>query len=65
MIRLKEYSTGPIHPSLRLASSLYHGVFFETFKNKIHADYMNSVDTDDTNFVSKCTTHIKGAKFET
>ena len=38
------------------------GVFFETFKNKIHADYMNSVDIDDTNFVSKCTTHIKGAK---
>ena len=38
------------------------GVFFETFKNKIHADYMNSIDIDDTNFVSKCTTHIKGAK---
>ena len=40
------------------------GVFFETFKNKIHADYMNSVDIYDTNFVSKCTTHIKGAKFD-
>ena len=35
------------------------GVFFETFKKKIHADFMNSVDIDDTNFVSKCTTHIK------
>ena len=38
------------------------GVFFEAFKEKMHADYMNSVDIDSTNFVSKCTTHIKGAK---
>ena len=39
-----------------------YGVFFETFKDKIHADYMNSIDIDQTNFVSKCTTHVKGAK---
>ena len=38
------------------------GVFFEAFKEKMHADYMNSVDIDSTNFVSRCTTHIKGAK---
>ena len=38
------------------------GVFFEAFKEKMHADYMISVDIDCTNFVSKCTTHIKGTK---
>ena len=38
------------------------GVFFERFKNKIHADYMSSIDIDNTNFISKCTTHIKGAR---
>ena len=36
--------------------------FFDAFRQKIHADYMNSVDIDETNYVSKCTTHIKGAK---
>ena len=36
------------------------GVFFEAFKETMHADYMNSVDIDSTNFVSTCTTHIKG-----
>lgn len=36
--------------------------FFEAFKQKIHADYTSSVDIDSTNYVSKCTTHIKGAK---
>ena len=40
------------------------GVFFTTFKDKIHADYMSSVDIDYTNFVSTCTTHIRGAKCE-
>ena len=35
---------------------------FETFKNKIHADYMSSVNIDITSFISKCSTHISGAK---
>ena len=39
-------------------------VFFTTFKDKIHADYMSSVDIININFVSKCTTHIRGAKCE-
>ena len=36
--------------------------FFDAFRQKIHADYRSSVDIDETNYVSKCTTHIKGAK---
>ena len=36
--------------------------FFGTFRRKIHYDFMNSIDIDETNFISKCTTHIKGAK---
>ncbi|MEW8548437.1 MAG: SGNH/GDSL hydrolase family protein [Candidatus Thiodiazotropha sp.] len=46
----------------KISIQFVSGVFFETFKNKIHADYMSSADIDNTNFVSKCTTHIKGAK---
>ncbi|MCG8045342.1 MAG: hypothetical protein N0E48_06700 [Candidatus Thiodiazotropha endolucinida] len=42
--------------------SFVSNVLFETFKQKIHSDYMNSVDIDATSFVTKCTTHIKGAK---
>ena len=42
----------------KLDISFVSSVFFETFKNKIHADYMSSVDIDKTSFISKCTTHI-------
>ena len=34
----------------------------ETFTQKIHSEYMSSVDIDETSFISKCTTHVKGAK---
>ena len=46
----------------KLNISFISSVFFETFKNKIHADHMSSVDIDRTSFMSKCTTHIDGAK---
>ena len=36
--------------------------FFDAFRQKIHADYMSSIDIDENNYISKCTTHIKGAK---
>lgn len=39
-------------------------VFFDMFKRKIHSDFLQSVDSDDTTFVSKCITHVKGAKCE-
>ena len=48
----------------KLSIEFVSASFFITFKEKIHADYMNSVDIDRTSFVSKCTTHIKGAKCE-
>ena len=35
-------------------------VLYESFQKKIHSDFMSSVETDDTNFLSKCTTQIKG-----
>ena len=44
--------------SIEFISSL----FFDAFRQKIHADYMSSVNIDETSYVSKCTTHIKGAK---
>ena len=57
---------GTIYKTISSESSIsinfVSSVFFESFKNKIHADYMNSIDIDNTNFISKCTTHIKGAK---
>ena len=37
-------------------------VLYESFQKKIHSDFMSSVEIDDTSFLSKCTTHIKGAK---
>ena len=36
--------------------------FFDAFRQKIHADYMSSVDINETNYISKCTTHINCAK---
>ena len=45
----------------KLNISFVSNVFFETFKNKIHADYMNSVDIDVTSFISRCTTHVHRA----
>ena len=39
-----------------------YNIFFETFTQKIHSDYMSSVDIAETSFASKCTTHVKGAK---
>ena len=36
--------------------------FFGTFRRKINSDFMNSIDIDETNFISKCATHIKGVK---
>ena len=35
---------------------------FDSFKNKMHADYMSSVDIDETTFMSKCATHINDVK---
>ena len=46
----------------KLNISFVSNVFFETFKNKIHANYMNSVDIDATSFISRRTTHVHGAK---
>ena len=46
----------------KLNISFMCNVFFETFTQKIHSDYMSSVDIDETSFISKCTTHVKGAK---
>ena len=34
------------------------------FKNKIHSDFQQSVNIDETSFISKCSTHVKGAKCE-
>ena len=48
----------------KLTISFVSHVFFESFKNKIHADFMSSVDIDETSFVSRCTTHVRGAKCE-
>ena len=48
----------------KLSIDFISSVFFEAFKNKIHADFMNSIDIDNTTFVSQCTTHIRGAKCE-
>ena len=31
----------------------------------MHSDFLNSIGIDETNFISKCTTHIKGAKCNT
>ena len=36
--------------------------FFDVFKNKIHSDFLHSVEIDETSFISKCSTHVKGAK---
>ena len=46
----------------KLNISFVCNVFFETCTQKIHSDYMSSVDIDETSFVSNCTTHVKGAK---
>ena len=48
----------------KLTISFVSHVFFESFKNKIHADFMSSVEIDETSFVSRCTTHVRGAKCE-
>ena len=37
-------------------------VLFESFQQKVHSDFMNSVEIDETTFISKCTTHVRGAK---
>ena len=42
--------------------SFVSSVLFDSFKNKMHADYMSSVDIDETTFMSKCATHINGVK---
>ena len=37
-------------------------VLFDSFQKKICSDYMNSIEIDQTSFVSKCTTHVRGLK---
>ena len=37
-------------------------VFYDMFQNKMHADFRQSVEKDDTTFISKCSTHVRGAK---
>ena len=46
----------------KLYINFVSSVFFDTFRQTIHSDYMSSVDVDETSFVSRCTTHNKGAK---
>ena len=37
-------------------------VLFDMFLKKVHSDFRQSVEKDETTFVSKCSTHIKGVK---
>ena len=37
-------------------------VLYESLQKKIHSEFMSKVEIDDTSFLSKCTTHIKGVK---
>ena len=46
----------------KLTISFVSHVFFESLKNKIHADFMSSVEIYETSFVSRCTAHVRGAK---
>lgn len=39
-------------------------VFFDIFKNKIHSDFLPSIVIDEATSISKCSTHVKGAKCE-
>ena len=48
----------------KITISFVSKVFFDIFKNKIHSDFIQSVDIDETSFISKCSTHVKGAKCE-
>ena len=48
----------------KISISFVSKVFFDIFKNKIHSDFQQSVEIDETSFISKCTTHVKGAKCE-
>ena len=48
----------------KISISFVSKVFFDIFKNKIHSDFLQSVEIDETSFISKCTTHVKGAKCE-
>ena len=34
------------------------------FQSKTHSDFQQNVEKDETTFLSKCSTHIKGVKFE-
>ena len=34
---------------------------YESFQKKVYSDYASSVEIDPTSFISKCTTHVKGA----
>ena len=48
----------------KISISFVSKVFFDIFKYKIHSDFLQSVEIDETSFISKCTTHVKGAKCE-
>ena len=50
------------HHPLKINIHFLTNVLYESFQKKIHSDFMSSVEIDDTSFLSKCTTHIKGAK---
>ena len=39
----------------KISISFVSKVFFDIFKNKIHSDFLQSVEIDETSFISKCT----------
>ena len=48
-----------VHES-KISISFQSRVLFDMFRRKFHADFQQSVEKDETTFVSKCSTHIKG-----
>ena len=50
-----------VHES-KISISFQSRVLFDMFQRKVHADFQQSVEKDETTFVSKCSTHIKGVK---
>ena len=52
------YRTQVREPKISISFQLR--VLFDMFHGNVHADFQQSVEKDETTFVSKCSTHIKG-----
>ena len=52
-----------LHES-KIIISFLSRVLFDMFQSKTHSDFQQNVEKDETTFVSKCSTHIKGVKCE-